>query len=59
MAIRVKATILKDGNIITEVLDRAEGTLCSTVYKVTNSLGKQLNDEHIGPEGDTVNEIQS
>lgn len=56
---KFKATIKKDGKIVTEVIDRAQGELCSQVYKVTNSLGKQLSDEHIGPECDRVEEVQS
>lgn len=50
--------IMKDGTVVTEVIDR--GThLCSEVYKVTNAVGQQLSDEEIGPECDTVEEIQS
>ena len=53
-----KTTIKKDGTIVTEVLDR--GThLCSSVYKVTNAVGKQLSDEEIGPECDTTHEFTS
>jgi hypothetical protein len=59
MAIKFQAVIRKDGKVITEVLDRTEGSLCSQVYKVTNRLGKQVSDEHIGPECDTVNNIES
>lgn len=51
-----KTTIRKDGKIVTEVLDRGSH-LCSSVYKVTNAVGRQLSDEHIGPEGDTVHEV--
>lgn len=51
-----KTTIRKDGTIVTEVIDRGQH-LCSNVYKVTNSIGRQLSDENIGPEGDTVHEI--
>jgi hypothetical protein len=40
------------GNVVTEVLDRQEH-LCSTVYQITNAVGKQLSDEEIGPECDT------
>jgi hypothetical protein len=59
MAIKFQAVIRKDGKVITEVLNRTEGSLCSQVYKVTNRLGKQVSDEHIGPEFDTVNNIES
>lgn len=47
----VKATIKKDGVVVTEVVDREEH-LCSSVYKVTNAVGKQLSDEETGPECD-------
>lgn len=58
MSMRVKATIKQDGRVITEVLDR--GThLCSEVYKVTNSVGRQLSDEETGPDGDRVEEINN
>ena len=52
-----KTTIRKDGKIVTEVIDRGQH-LCSEVYKVTNAVGRQLSDEHIGPEGDTVHEVE-
>jgi hypothetical protein len=58
MAMKVKFIIKKSGEVVTEVVDRGEH-LCSNVYKVTNSLGKQLSDENIGPECDRVEEIQS
>jgi hypothetical protein len=56
----VKATILKRpaGQIVTEVIDRQEH-LCSTVYQVTNSLGKQLSDVETGPECDPQTEVTS
>lgn len=53
---KFQAVIKQDGVIVTEVLDRGSH-LCSNVYKVTNAVGKQLSDEEIGPECDTVNEI--
>jgi hypothetical protein len=59
MAVKFKATIRKDGKIVTEVLDRTQGELCSTIYKVTNAVGKQESDEHIGPECDRVEEVQT
>ena len=52
-----KTTIRNDGKIVTEVIDRGQH-LCSEVYKVTNAVGRQLSDEHIGPEGDTVHEVE-
>lgn len=57
MAMKVKFIIKKNGEVVTEVVDRGEH-LCSNVYKVTNSLGRQLSDEQIGPECDRVEEIQ-
>jgi hypothetical protein len=58
MAMKFKATIRKsDGKIVTEVLDRSQGSLCSEIYKVTNAVGRQESDEHIGPECDTVQEV--
>jgi len=54
---KFKATIRKDGKIVTEVLDRNQGELCSQIYKVTNAVGKQESDEHIGPECDRVEEV--
>ena len=54
---KFKVTIKKDGTVVTEVLDRGSH-LCSEVYKVTNAVGKQLSDEEIGPECDSVHETQ-
>lgn len=51
----VKATFpLKKaaGTVVTEVIDRQQH-LCSTVYNVTNAVGRQLSDEEIGPECDS------
>ncbi len=48
--------IKKDGKVITEVTDRQD-SICSNIKKVTNSVGKELSDEHIGPDCDKVNEI--
>lgn len=56
-SMRFKVVIKKDGTVVTEVLDRGSH-LCSEVYKVTNAVGKQLSDEEIGPECDSVNEVQ-
>lgn len=51
------ARIKKDGTVVTEVVDRAD-SICSNIKKVTNAVGKEVSDEHIGPECDKVNEIQ-
>ena len=53
---KFEVRIKKDGTVVTTVQDRGQH-LCSEVYKVTNSVGKQLSDEEIGPECDTVNEL--
>ena len=53
---KFKAVIKKNGEVVTEVIDRGSH-LCSEIYKVTNSVGKQLSDEEIGPECDTVHEF--
>ncbi len=52
-----KVVIKKDGKIITEVVNRGEH-LCSSIYKITNAVGRQLSDEDIGPECDTNSENQ-
>jgi hypothetical protein len=52
---RGKTTIKKDGTIITEVLDR-EGSDCKEVYKLTERVGKQVDEEVIGPDCDSVHE---
>lgn len=56
-AMKFKVVIKKDGTVVTEVLDRGNH-LCSEVYKVTNAVGRQLSDEEIGPECDSVHEVQ-
>jgi hypothetical protein len=48
--------IFPDGKIVTEVLDRGQH-LCSSIYKVTNAVGRQISDENIGPECDTQHEV--
>ena len=54
---KMEVFIYEDGQIVTQVLDRGSH-LCSEVYRVTNAVGKQLSDEEIGPECDTVHEVQ-
>lgn len=49
--------IQKNGNVVSEVLDRQD-SICSNIKKVTNAVGRELSDEHIGPECDRVEEIQ-
>lgn len=48
--------IQEDGKMITEVVDRGD-SICSNIKKVTNAVGRELSDEHIGPECDKVEEI--
>lgn len=46
-----------DGKVVTEVTDRQD-SICGNIKRVTNAVGTELNDEHIGPECDRVEEIQ-
>jgi len=52
---RGKTTIKKDGTIVTEVLDR-ENSDCKEVYKLTERIGRQVSEEVIGPDCDSVHE---
>ena len=52
---RGKTTIHKDGTVTTEVLDR-EGQDCKDVYKLTEHIGKQIDEEVTGPDCDDVHE---
>ncbi len=55
---RWTATIEKDGTkVVSEVIDRQD-SICGNIKKVTNAVGTELSDEHIGPECDRVEEIQ-
>ena len=56
-AMKYEVFILPDGKVVTQVVDRGSH-LCSSIYKVTNAIGRQLSDEEIGPECDTVHENQ-
>jgi len=58
MSMKFKVVIKKDGTVVTEVTDRGQH-LCSEIYQVTNSVGRQISDEEIGPECDSVNEINA
>lgn len=53
---KFKCIIETDGKVTTEVIDRGEH-LCSKIYNITNAVGVQLSDDEIGPEGDTVHEV--
>ena len=54
---KFKVIIDKKGKVVTEVLDRGEH-LCTDIYKITTAVGKQLSDDQIGPDCDTVNEFE-
>lgn len=54
MLVRIK----KSGQVISEVTDRGD-TICSNAKKITNAVGKELSDEHIGPECDKVEEVDA
>ncbi len=41
-----EAYIYPDGRVVVTVLNRNQH-LCEDIYKVTNSLGKQLSDEEL------------
>ncbi len=53
---KFKATIRKDGSVVTEVLDRGSH-LCTEIYRVTNAVGKQMSDEETGPDCEPVVEV--
>ena len=46
---------LRQLRYLTEVIDRQEH-LCSSVYNITNSVGRQVSDEDTGPECDPQTE---
>lgn len=53
---KFEVIIKEDGTMVTEVLDRQDA-ICSNIKKVTNAVGRELSDEHIGPECDKVEEV--
>lgn len=53
---KFEVIIKDDGTMVTEVLDRQD-SICSNIKRVTNAVGKEMSDEHIGPECDKVEEI--
>ena len=55
---KIEVLVKTDGTVVTSVMDRGQH-LCSEVYRVTNSVGRQLSDEETGPDGDKVNEINN
>jgi hypothetical protein len=50
-----KFIIRKDGTVQTEVLDR-EGQDCKDIYKMTEHIGTQIDEEITGPDCDTAHE---
>jgi len=52
---RGRTLIKEDGTVIVEVLDR-EGQDCREVYKLTERIGKQREEEVTGPDCDTIHE---
>lgn len=54
---RLKMLIQKDGNVVTEVLDRQD-QICSNVKRLTNAIGTEQSDEHLGDDCDRVEEVQ-
>jgi len=48
--------IQEDGKVITNVLERQEGTQCSKVRQFASTLGDEISDEQTGPECDDVHE---
>jgi hypothetical protein len=57
--VKFKAIIRKDGKVVVEVLERSQGSQCSSINHLTQRLGKVLSDEHTGPDGDEVHEVHS
>ena len=53
---KYQVDIMEDGTIVTEVLDRQD-QICENIKKITNAVGTEMSDEHIGPECDKVEEI--
>ncbi len=49
--------IQKDGNVVTEVLDRQD-QICGNVKRLTNAIGTEQSDEHLGDDCDRVEEVQ-
>lgn len=52
---RGRTIIKKDGQVVTEVLDR-EGTDCKEVVRLTERIGQQVNEVITGPDCDTTHE---
>jgi len=49
--------IYPDGKTVTEVIDR-EDSICGNIKTLTNALGTEESDEHIGPDCDRAEERQ-
>jgi hypothetical protein len=52
---RGRTIIKKNGEVIVEVLERG-GQDCREVYKLTQHIGTQKNEEVTGPDCDTAHE---
>lgn len=52
---RGRTIIKKDGELVTEVLDR-EGTDCKEVVKLTERIGQQIGEQITGDDCDTTHE---
>lgn len=56
--IKCRTIIKKDGQLITEVLEKSQAVQCSAVKQYTGGFGKEVSDEQTGPECDDVHEVQ-
>ena len=54
---RFSMTIQTSGNLITEVIDRQD-SVCGSIKQVTNAVGREESDEHLGDDCDRVEEVQ-
>lgn len=53
---KYQVDIKEDGTMVTEVLDRRE-KVCASIRQITNAVGTELRDEHLGDDSDKVNEV--
>jgi len=53
---RYQVDIQEDGTMVTEVLDRRE-QVCASIKQITNAVGTEVSDEHLGDDSDKVNEV--
>ena len=52
---RGRTIIKKDGTVVVEVLER-DGQDCKDVYRLTQHIGEQTDEEVTGPDCDTAHE---